>query len=136
MTKQQTIYNKLGGEKAVRQLVDRFYDLMDEKEEVKPMRNIHAKTLRVSREKLFLFLSGWFGGPDLYIQKYGHPRLRQRHLPFPINEEMSNQWMLCMNQALDEQINDKVFLIGLKDMFNKMAVHMINKLDKTANDLK
>lgn len=127
MIEQQSPYDMLGGETAIRQLVDRFYDLMDEKEEVKTLRNLHAKSLRVSREKLFLFLSGWLGGPDLYVQKYGHPRLRQRHLPFSIGQEESKQWMLCMNQALDEQIEDKMFALNLKNTFTKMADHMINQ---------
>jgi len=76
----------MGGEKIVRKLADCFYDLMDEKQGVVGIREMHAKSLRVSREKLFLFLSGWLGGHDLYIQKYGHPKLRARRLPFNIGE--------------------------------------------------
>ena len=127
MTTQHSLYDMLGGEDAIRQLVDRFYDLMDEKDEVKTLRDLHAKNLRVSREKLFLFLSGWFGGPDLYVQKYGHPRLRQRHLPFAISTKESDEWMLCMNQALDEQVEDKMFAMKLKSTFDNMAQHMINQ---------
>ena len=102
-------YDRLGGEPAVRKLVDRFYDLMDEREDVKPLRALHAKNLRVSREKLFLFLSGWLGGPPLYIEKYGHPRLRQRHFPFNIGVNESAQWLLCIDTALDEQISNEEF---------------------------
>ena len=120
-------YERLGGAKSVRQLVDRFYDLMDEKDDVKALRQLHAKSLRVSREKLFLFLSGWLGGPPLYVEKYGHPRLRQRHMPFAIGTDESKQWMLCINQALDEQVKDVAFKQLLKDSFQKVATHMINK---------
>ena len=120
-------YELIGGEKGTRQLVDRFYDLMDEKDEVSELRQLHAKSLHVSREKLFLFLSGWLGGPPLYIEKYGHPRLRQRHMPFAIGNKESNQWLLCMNQALDEQIKDKELNTRLKDAFKKVAEHMINQ---------
>ncbi len=127
MDKAISHYEKLGGDKAVRKLVDRFYDLMDEKQEVKTLRNLHAKSLRISREKLFLFLSGWLGGPPLYIEKYGHPRLRQRHLPFAIGQEESDQWLLCMNQTLDEQVKDPIFRLLLKDSFKNVANHMINK---------
>lgn len=123
---QLTPYELIGGAKAVRKLVDRFYDLMDEKEEVTGIRKMHAKTLRISREKLFLFLSGWLGGPDLYIQKYGHPMLRRRHLPFKIGQSESDQWMLCMNQALDEQV-DEPLRTQLKGSFTKVANHMINQ---------
>ena len=123
---EQTPYELLGGESAVHKLVDRFYDLMDEKEEVKVLRNLHAKSLRVSREKLFLFLSGWLGGPQLYVEKYGHPMLRKRHLPFVIGEDERDQWMLCMNQTLDEQTEEPLRQ-QLKSAFDKVADHMRNQ---------
>ncbi len=123
---EQTPYELLGGESAVHKLVDRFYDLMDEKEEVKVLRNLHAKSLRVSREKLFLFLSGWLGGPQLYVEKYGHPMLRKRHLPFVIGEDERDQWMLCMNQTLDEQTEEPLRQ-QLKSSFDKVADHMRNQ---------
>lgn len=119
-------YDLIGGDPAVRKMVDRFYDLMDEKEEVKDLRALHAKSLRVSREKLFLFLSGWLGGPQLYVEKYGHPMLRKRHLPFTIDEEQRDQWLLCMNQTLDEQI-DEPMRQQLKASFAKVADHMRNQ---------
>ena len=126
MTKQLTPYESIGGEPAVKKLVDRFYDLMDGKEEVTGIRAMHAKTLRISREKLFLFLSGWLGGPDLYVQKYGHPMLRRRHLPFKIGQSESDQWMLCMNQALDEQVNEPL-KAQLKEALTNVANHMQNQ---------
>ncbi|MEE9309427.1 MAG: group II truncated hemoglobin [Cocleimonas sp.] len=126
MSEQKTPYEQLGGESAVHKLVDRFYDLMDEKEEVKELRDMHAKSLRVSREKLYLFLSGWLGGPQLYVEKYGHPMLRRRHLPFAIGEAESDQWMLCMNQTLDEQTEEPLRQ-QLKQSFLKVAKHMINQ---------
>jgi len=119
-------YDLIGGERAVRRLVDRFYDLMDKDEEVRSLRKLHAKNLRVSREKLFLFLSGWLGGPQLYVEKYGHPMLRRRHLPFAIDESQRDQWMLCMNKTLDEQV-DEPMRQQLKDAFYKTADHMRNQ---------
>jgi len=126
MTEQHTPYQLLGGESAVYKLVDRFYDLMDEKEEVEALRNMHAKNLRVSREKLFLFLSGWLGGPQLYVEKYGHPMLRRRHLPFAIGEAERDQWLLCMNIALDEQTGEPLRQ-QLKTAFAKVGDHMMNQ---------
>ncbi len=128
MPSQKTMshYDLIGGEEAVRKLVDRFYDLMDEKEEVQALRNQHAKSLRVSREKLFLFLSGWLGGPQRYVEKYGHPMLRRRHMPFPIDEKQRDQWLLCMNQALDEHVAEPLRQ-QLKDSFFKVADHMRNQ---------
>ncbi len=120
-------YDLLGGEQAVRKLVDRFYDLMDEKQEVQALRKLHAKSLRISREKLFLFLSGWLGGPQLYVEKYGHPMLRKRHLPFAIDASQRDQWLLCMDQTLDEQVDDEPLRQSLKASFAKVADHMINQ---------
>lgn len=102
MAEDVTAYALIGGEQGVRALVDRFYDLMDQLQEVKGLREMHAKSLKGSREKLFLFLSGWLGGPDLYVEKYGHPRLRARHMPFSIGVSERDQWMQCMNRAMEE----------------------------------
>jgi len=88
-----SLYEMLGGETGLRSLVDRFYDLMDSSPEAEKIRAFHARSLTQSREKLFLFLSGWSGGPQLYIEKFGHPRLRLRHMPFPIGSEERDQWL-------------------------------------------
>ena len=79
-----TPYDQIGGDAAVRQLVDRFYDLMDSAAEARNVRALHATSLKASREKLYMFMTGWLGGPQLYVEKHGHPRLRQRHFPFAI----------------------------------------------------
>lgn len=123
-----TPYEQLGGQDAVRALVDRFYDLMDELPEAHEIRKLHPQALSESRQKLFKFLSGWLGGPPLYTQEYGHPRLRARHLPFPIGERERDQWLLCMNQALDEQVEDGELREALKRALSRTADHMINKL--------
>jgi hemoglobin len=95
-------YAILGGEAAVRRLVDRFYDLMDEAPELYVIRKLHPQDLSGSRDKLFMFLSGWLGGPPLYVEKHGHPMLRARHLPFPIGSAERDAWMACMKQAMEE----------------------------------
>jgi hemoglobin len=66
------------------------------------LRAVHAPTLDSAREKLYLFLSGWLGGPPLYMDRYGHPMLRARHLPFAIATRERDQWLACMKQALEE----------------------------------
>lgn len=95
-----TFYDEIGGEQAVRRLVECFYDIMDANPAYAGIRALHAKNLRVSREKQFAFLSGWLGGPPLYVEQYGHPRLRARHLPFPIGESERDQWIACMTEAM------------------------------------
>ncbi len=91
----------LGGEPAVRELVDRFYDLMDLEPAYAGIRRLHPGTLEGSRDKLHWFLCGWLGGPDLYQQRFGHPRLRARHLPYEIDIAERDQWLACMKQAMD-----------------------------------
>lgn len=129
MNQQATPYEILGGERGVRELVDRFYDHMDSLQEASTVRDLHARSLRVSREKLFKFLSGWLGGPDLYVQEYGHPRLRARHLPFSIGIEERDQWMLCMRRALDDMDLDKAFRDRLENAFLSTADHMRNRAE-------
>jgi hemoglobin len=97
-----TPYERLGGDAAVRTLVDRFYDLMDLEPDYADLRRAHGPDLTDARDKLFWFLSGWLGGPDLYIERFGHPRLRARHLPFAIGVRERDQWLACMNQAMVE----------------------------------
>lgn len=98
-----TPYELVGGASALRALVDRFYDLMDEDPDYFGIRKLHPESLQGSRDKLFMFLSGWLGGPPLYTNEYGHPRLRARHLPFAIASAERDQWLHCMNRAMEDQ---------------------------------
>lgn len=97
-----TPYELLGGEARLRALVDRFYDLMDLEPAYAGIRRLHPTDLANSRAKLFMFLSGWMGGPGLYAERYGHPMLRARHLPFAIGTGERDQWMQCMMRAMEE----------------------------------
>jgi hemoglobin len=126
---QKTPYELIGGEKALLSLVDRFYFFMDTLPEAAGIRAMHAKSLSGARDKLFKFLSGWLGGPDLFIQQYGHPRLRQRHFPFAIGPSERDQWMLCMNKALNEMPMDADFRDNLSQVLQQLATHMINQHD-------
>lgn len=103
-----TPYSLLGGDPGVRRLVDTFYDLMDAVPEYYLIRKLHAADLAGSREKLYLFLSGWLGGPPLYTEKYGHPMLRARHLPFAIGIAERDAWLACMLQAMEDTGVDPV----------------------------
>jgi hemoglobin len=97
-----TPYQLLGGDAKVRELVERFYDLMELESSYAQLRSVHGSSLESAREKLYLFLSGWLGGPSLYTDRYGHPMLRARHLPFAIGTTERDQWMACMVQAMEE----------------------------------
>ena len=90
----------IGGESGVRALINRFYDLMDTTPEYYVIRKLHPADLNGSRNKLYMFLSGWLGGPQLYVEKFGHPMLRARHLPFPIGSAERDAWIACMRQVM------------------------------------
>jgi len=122
-----THYEQIGGEAGVQRLVERFYDLMDQRADVTDLRAMHAKSLKGSREKLFLFLTGWLGGPQLYTEKHGPPRLRQRHLPFTIGDAERDQWMACMVQALEDVGIEAGLREELTRAFEKVADFMRNK---------
>ena len=121
-----TPYDALGGEAGIKRLVHRFYELMDELPEAYGVRQIHPASLAGSGQSLFEFLSGWLGGPPLYMEKKGHPRLRMRHAPYVVSQVMRDEWMLCMTQAIAEQGLDADFQRGLIGTFEQMADHMIN----------
>ena len=130
MAQNQSLYDLLGGETGVRALVERFYDLMDSAPEAKDIRALHAARLKSSREKLFMFLSGWSGGPSLYIEKFGHPRLRQRHMPFAIGERERDQWLWCMDRAVDAGGFHPSVVEHLKTRFAEVADFMRNQGEK------
>ena len=122
-----TPFEALGGAEGVRALVDRFYDLVDSAPEAATIRKLHAASLKASREKLTLYLTGWTGGPQVYVERYGHPMLRARHLPFSIGIRERDEWLWCMERAISERpMPDEVrqFLIG---KLRPLADHMRNR---------
>ena len=119
-------YRLIGGEDAIRRLVDRFYALMDALPEARTIRALHAADLSLAKERLFMFLSGWLGGPPLYAERFGHPRLRQKHQAFPIGNAERDAWMLCMTRALDEVVPDNELRAQLTASFFKTANFLRN----------
>jgi len=122
-----TPFDLVGGEQNVRKLVDRFYDLMDEDPDYFGIRQLHPASLAGSREKLFKFLMGWLGGPPLYEQEYGHPRLRARHLPYAIASAERDQWMACMIRAMADVDLEESLRKRLTQSFFQTADWMRNK---------
>ncbi len=123
----KTPYELMGGEPAILNLVDRFYFYMDTLAEVDGIRKMHAQSLSTAKDKLFKFLSGWLGGPDLFIQEFGHPMLRRRHFPFSIGQSERDQWMMCMKKAMAEVPMDKALRASLLESLDQLATHMINQ---------
>ena len=122
-----TPYALLGGDARVRELVDRFYDLMELEPAYRELRQVHGSSLESAREKLYLFLSGWLGGPALYTDRFGHPMLRARHLPFAIGDLERDQWMACMVQAMEEIEVHQDLAQALRAAFQRTADWMRNK---------
>lgn len=129
MGAQATPYALLGGEARLRALVDRFYALMDAVPEYHGIRRLHPADLAGSADKLFMFLSGWLGGPSLYIEKFGHPRLRARHLPYAIASAERDQWLACMRQAMDEEAVAPALRDALLEALHGTADWMRNRPD-------
>ena len=122
-----TLFERLGGETATRALVDRFYDLMDLDPDAKELRALHPTTLDGSRDKLFWFLCGWLGGPQHYADRFGHPMLRARHLPFSIGIQERDQWLACMQQAMSETQIEPALAQRLAESFFGTADWMRNR---------
>lgn len=126
---QASVFDLIGGADKLREMVDRFYDLMDLEPEFAGIRVLHPASLDGSRDKLYWFLSGWTGGPDLYIEQFGHPRLRARHLPFAIASSERDQWLRCMAWAMQEVGIDQALQERLMQSFYQTADWMRNKAD-------
>lgn len=122
-------YQLLGGEAALRTLVHRFYDYMTTMPEAATVRAMHPEDLSESEDKLFKFLSGWLGGPNLYWEEFGHPRLRMRHFPFSIGPIEAEQWLSAMRQALDDTPMDVSLRERLFEALARTAHHMVNRPD-------
>lgn len=126
---QTTPFEMLGGAEGVRRLVDRFYDVMEADPQYAGIRGLHPADMTGSRDKLYLYLTGWFGGPPVYVERYGHPRLRARHLPFPIGTPERDAWLACMETALADAISDAALRETLMQAFAGTADWMRNKPD-------
>ncbi len=122
-----THFERIGGAEKVRALVQRFYQLMDELPEAYGIRKLHAQDLQGATDKLYKFLTGWMGGPQLYVEQYGHPMLRKRHFPFSIGDTERDQWLMCMEQALRDVVEDPALQVELAAAFAKVADHMRNR---------
>ena len=122
-----TPFELIGGESGTRKLAERFYDIMQTAPEAKELLALHPQPMDSIRQRFYEYLSGWLGGPGLFEAKYGHPRLRARHLPFRVDTQMRDQWMFCMNKALDEVVENRMLRDGIRQSFYQLATHMINQ---------
>jgi hemoglobin len=97
-----SMYELLGGEVGLRTLVDRFYELMDDDASYKLIRDMHKGDLAPVRELLFEYLSGWLGGPALFIDRRGGPCLTGAHAPYRIDAEARDLWVACMCRTMED----------------------------------
>ena len=122
----ETLFEWIGGEARVKALIERFYDLMELEPQYAALRAAHGSTLADARQKLFWFLCGWLGGPQHYTDRFGHPMLRARHMPFKIGILERDQWLACMDQAMLETGVDEALRTRLKDSFFQTGDWMRN----------
>lgn len=100
------MFERVGGAAIVDRLVEAFYQRMDALPEARTIRAMHAPDLAPTKQVLKRYLCEWMGGPKLYSVEKGHPRLRQRHMGFPIGEAERDAWLLCMRGALEDTVKD------------------------------
>lgn len=120
-----TPYEEMGGEERVRALAEAFYDVIEE--ESPTLRAMLPANTANTRRKLFMYLTGWLGGPPLYEEKWGHPRLRMRHMPFPIGDPEAAEWMRCMRRAMDRTDVGEPLRSFLEERLEPLAQHMRNR---------
>ncbi|WP_394204865.1 group II truncated hemoglobin [Shewanella waksmanii] len=124
---QSNAYDRIGGEKVVAALAKQFYQQMQTRTEAQALLAMHKGPIAHSEQKLFEFLSGWLGGPPLFERKHGHPALKARHMPFAIDEQMRDQWLLCMKAAIDIEISDPQHQQAIYQAIAQLADHMRNQ---------
>ena len=124
-----SLYERIGGSEKIRELVRRFYDLMDLEPKYLELREVHGSTLEEAGNRLYMFLSGWLGGPDLYTEQHGHPRLRSRHFPFNIGSLERDQWVACLMQACAELEIDEAVQKAMLPQIYALAEWMRNQDD-------
>ncbi|RYH10792.1 MAG: globin [Alphaproteobacteria bacterium] len=122
-----TLYQAIGGDETIAKLTRRFYELMDTLPEAKNCRAIHPPDLAGSERKLYEYLTGYLGGPPLYTEKYGHPRLRSRHFMAEIGPAERDEWILCFRRAMDETIEHPKLREIIWAPIERLAFHMQNK---------
>jgi hemoglobin len=127
-TSKPSLYEMIGGEEGVRRFTRRFYQVMDSAPEAAACRAIHPETLTESEQKLFEFLSGWLGGPQLFVERRGAPMLRARHLQTPIGEEETRGWILCFRWALVDTVADPEVRAAILPQIEMLAQHMRNRV--------
>ena len=126
---QSTPFDRIGGTAAVDRLVEAFYGHMDHMPEAAGIRAMHPANLAPIKAVLKLYLAEWMGGPKAYSEARGHPRLRMRHIRFPIGPSERDQWMACMNAALDDEVPDAQLRKQLGTAFLKLADWVRNDPD-------
>ena len=122
-----TPFEWIGGEESVKALIERFYDLMDLEPDFARLREVHPPSLDNSRERTFWFICGWLGGPQYYTEKFGHPRLRARHMHVPIGIQERDEWLACMDQAMGETGVPEDLRAKLRTSFFQTADWMRNQ---------
>jgi hemoglobin len=128
----KTPYELLGGTEPVLALAERFYDIMSDREPALAKLHEHTPDGRVARgprDRFALFLVGWLGGPDDYVQQHGHPRLRMRHARVPVDIAMRDAWLRCMSAAMDERGITGEIRAFLDARFSEVADFMRNTPD-------
>jgi hemoglobin len=118
------VYQQIG-EDGFARLVRAFYAQVPDDDVLAPM--YASRDLAGAEARLRDFLIGRFGGPERYIQQRGHPRLRMRHAPFPIDQRARDRWVQLMTRALDETALPAESDAILRAFFDQTATFLMNR---------
>ena len=118
-----SLFEVAGGREGVRELVDEFYRRVEADPGIRP---VYPEDLSPGREKLTLFFEQWLGGPAVYSERYGHPRLRRRHFPFVIDERHAGLWLKHMREAMQARKIPRDAIATIFEGLAPLAHHMVN----------
>lgn len=122
-SEEMSIYEYVGGDPTFERLVDEFYARVEQDE---VLMRVFPDDLEPGKRWQFLFLTQYFGGPTRYSQERGHPRLRMRHMPFPVNQQARDHWLRHMLAAIDAAGIQEPARTQMRDYFERGSTFMIN----------
>lgn len=128
MEQKPLVYDLVGGEDGVRRLVETFYDIVETMPEGAPLHILHLRGHGVAHSRIeqFDFLSGFFGGPRLYLERHGHANVRTMHAHVEINPEARDAWIKCMSMAIDKIGLPPETKAQMMEPFKRVAQLLVN----------
>ena len=123
-----SFYDEVGGAATFERLVHAFYEGVASDPELRAL--YPEADLAPAERRLRMFLEQYFGGPTTYSEERGHPRLRMRHIPFPVTLDMRDRWLRHMLGAMDTLDLPEAHAEQMRDYFVRAARSLVNRVDQ------